>query len=580
MKNLKSVIVLISLLFCVKGFGQTKNEGASLLDYLKQNRTNTFKDYVQLPLGENKLLILFNDANKVSYAILNRLLQKELNIKIKDLKYENVIESKIEANTFYEAINDDVNKVFSSKKEINCYEIKNEKKSIYFIIENGGLFVKKYSDFTTKIYSLIEASKDEYDCKNGKAGANKVINNNLKGIKSTIFFGSADAINSNSAISYLNTSEGDKINIGFNYNYNERHFLNTSIYKNSKGAYFFSNDGWQNNIGASFTYNLVKKASQYYITGDCNTLEEKRNDFYKEIKNDLIIFKKQKEAIKIEIDTLKAEKLKMLETISLTIKDSNRLEVIDSLITKYTKIQKKSKQAFLDEKKYIQDRINKFDSINDVLQGHYLFWTTITGNIENQNLKLDSLNGVLLDNPTKNIPKLKIGVSGNLSSFSSNNKGYKKYKNGYIQGFANISMSSFLESIQKDRKPVLKEVDDEIFVYDNQNNQLGRYQDLKRAYWTANLGANFTTFIISKNIGFAAIYNHSFALQDLDFVDYKNRYSAQVGLVFRAQVEKDVNKATFRILAGAEDLLYNQKTFKEASVKISVAIPFNVFTKK
>lgn len=446
--------------------------------------------------------------------------------------------------------------------------------SFLFCLDGFG---QEEAIINSEIEAVVKELDGFYDCKIGRAVSNKVIDENLKGIKSNIFFGSEDAVNSNSAISYLNTSEGDKINIGFNYAYKNKYFLNTSIYKNTKGAYFFNSDGWQNNIGASFTGNLVHSTSQFYNENECNTLNKKRKAYIKDvIKEDLMLFNKHKNSLEKEINKIKLEKSGLMKLSELSLENYNRIKEIDSLTKKYSKSQTIAKNALDNPKQYIENKIKKFDSINDILQGHFLVWTSITGNIENQNLKLDSLNNMPLDKAIKNIPKLKFGAALNVSS--SNN--VKKYKRYYAQVFTNITMASFLESIQKDRKPVVQEVDEELFVFDDQENQLGRYQDLKRAYWTATLGGNLTSFCFSENVGLTAIFNHKFALQDLDFVDYKNRYTAQIGLVFRVQSENDVNKASFRILAGAEDLVYNQKTFKDASVKISIGIPFNLFTKQ
>lgn len=574
MKYLK-MYVLISLLFCANGFGQNKNNRILLTDYLNETKIDYFKEYSVNDSDENKLLKLFKDERKDGYVRINNLFKKELEISIENLDSTQIVKSEILRDILYESLTETLDELLYSDKVIKCYKIEVKKKSIYFININNGIFIKKYSLFNEALIdAVIDKSNNEYDCNKGNVVADKVIDENLKGIKSTIFFGSSDAVSSNSAISYLNTSDGDKINIGFNYAYKDNHFLNTSIYKNSKGAYFYNNDGWLNNIGASFTYNYVIKSSQYFTKSNCEKLQKKRIEYYKEIKKDLLVFHKNRRAIDNEILKLNKEKNDLLKSTELSIDDSKRIITIDSLTKKYVKNQKNAKNALSEKEKYVQGRVNKFDSINDVLQGHYLNWYSFTGNIENQNLKLDTLNGVLLENPTKNIPKLKFSAAINWSSSNKNNK----LKRGYAQVFANTTMGSFLESIQKDRKPILQEVDNELFVFDDQGNQLGRYQDLKRAYWTASLGGNLTSFYLSKNVGLTAVYNHRFALQNLDFVDFKNRYTAQVGLVFRAQKE-DINKATFRILAGAEDLLYNQKTFKEASVKISVAIPINVFSK-
>ncbi|WP_055434989.1 hypothetical protein [Lacinutrix algicola] len=585
MKNFKLLLVLC--LFVLNGFGQEihdedKVDGSirlSLSSYISSAKVLTYKDYVNTNHNTQTLLKTFQNPGLTNYRSISDLFMAELNLSMDGLSLSQITKFNIPQDDLYIILSQKKENLFYGDKILEAYKIEANNKIIYFVNKNNGVFLKKHNNIVSSIANgYVYTLNVNYDCEKSQVVSENVLDNNLAGIKNAVFFGNEDAVSSNTAISYLNGTDGDKINVGFNYAYKQNHFLNTSIYKSSKGSSFFKDGGWQDNIGASLTYNYVKYASQFFDRNTCEILEGKRKDYYKKLKEEIIIYSNQYISIKNEIKELEVEKKKIIRNNnSLSIDNINRIDKIDSMLVVYNKKQAEYDKISRNTTKYIDDKIEKFDEENDVLQGHYLKWWSFTGNIENQNLSLDSLNMEALKDPIKNIPTLKFGTAFNWSR--ENNALNSSRLNGFAQLFVNVEMSSFLQSIQKDRTPTLLELDNEVFVFDDLGTQLGKYSDLKRAYWTSTIGGNFTSFPFSKHIGLTSIFNHRFALQDLENIDYKNRYTAQVGLVFRVQKD-DVNKASFRILAGAEDLLYSQKTFKDASVKISVGIPFNLFTKE
>jgi len=194
--------------------------------------------------------------------------------------------------------------------------------------------------------------------------------------------------------------------------------------------------------------------------------------------------------------------------------------------------------------------------------------------ISNQNVELDTVSVakfIFKDGEIKNFPKLSVEVSYNF------NRHKKTLLNA--QSFVKVTMGSLLEANVGSERPVLQQKDDDVFIFDSSGRQLGKYSYLKRAFWTLQSGAQ-GSFFITDSFGFTGYASHTFALQNMDYTDYRNRYSLMAGLIFKINNVDDINKATFRILGGVENEPYKTKALDNFMVKISLGIPFGLFSKK
>ncbi len=433
----------------------------------------------------------------------------------------------------------------------------------------------------SEAYLALEQSlaKELYNCKD-KAISDDVFAKNINIIKKDVIFNSTDDVTNNNSVNFTRGETDSKLSVGVNLNSNDNHFFNVSIFTGaSEGGMFYSNDSWQDNTGAIITYNKsISKATQYYNEKKCEELNSKRDEFKASVLKDFSLMEKKLDAFNEKIKELEDANLRIKESKAITfeqneiLKENNKvLKELKEAVKNHEQILEKT-EAIKSLDSFTVKMINKFDEENNILKGYKLHWFKTSINISNQNIKVDSISVLNTIEEVKNLPKLSADFSYNFNR--SKNKTLLNY-----QGFVNITMGNFLDAILNDGTPFLIEEDETIFVYDDSNNQIGRYQDIKRTFWTSSIGMQ-STYFLNNYFGFSGSFSHSFALQDLDHVNYKNRYSAQAGLVFKVQGEDDKSKAMFRILGGFEELAYNTKTWENTSVKVSAGIPFNWFVKK
>ncbi|UOE38394.1 hypothetical protein [Chryseobacterium oryzae] len=333
----------------------------------------------------------------------------------------------------------------------------------------------------------------------------------------------------------------------------------------------YSKQSWKNDVGASFTLNrVIGKETQFFNTKECSKLYIEREKYKEKIITKFNDLSKDYGRYEKKLEDLKQQKKNNNSITDISERDKKNEQIEKDISSieekiKYVDVVKK------DAAKYMEKEMIEFDKKNDILQGSKLHWLKATANITNQNVSLDSLN-LLVGDKITNFPKLSLDFSYN----------FNRQKNQYLfnfQAFTKIIMGNFLDANINSEKPYLVNNNNETYVFDTSGTQIGKYDMLKRAFWTSQTGLQATFFIV-KSFGFSGFTSHTFALQNLEATDYRNRYSLLAGLVFRINNQEDVNKATFRILAGVENEPYKTKALDNFMVKITLGIPFNLFTKK
>ncbi|WP_223599842.1 hypothetical protein [Chryseobacterium sp. GVT01B] len=420
---------------------------------------------------------------------------------------------------------------------------------------------------------------------NAKVIHDSVFIDDFKILKRAVVLNSADNVTDNNAIAF--TSGNDtKLSIGANFNYRDYFFMNISAYTSSiNSGLFYSDKSWRNDIGASFTFNvIIPSQTRFFNPKKCTELCQKRDKYYNDtVINNYDSLKSKYDQKLLTLFSNGIEKIK--KELNNDINENEKLEKYEKL-ERYEKIVSNLKEKnesyekiIAEPSKYINDSIIAFDKKNiGVLNGSRLEWIKTTIDIYNQNIDLDTAiikKNIAVENQIKNYPRINVNFSYNL------NRQYnvKLMKLINLQIFSNFIMGNLLNANTGSEKPVLEQRDDKTFIVDKYGRTLGEYSYLKRAFWTLQSGVQASAFI-TNNFGVMVYAYHTFALQNMDYMDYRNRYALQGGLIFRINDEEDVNKATFRIMAGIDNEPYHTRALKNSfMVKVSIGIPFGLFIK-
>lgn len=506
---------------------------------------------------------------------IENIIKKNTDLDILSIKEENVKEVSLEFLSVFEF---EGRKILINKPDEIAYVINaGGDKKLYFYPKGDFFLTYKNSRIENNfIDEILKKKYDDirYDCKNGKAIHDSVLDSNLRTIKKAIIFNSSDDVTNNSAISFTNGSNDTKLSVGANFNYKNNLFFNAGINTLSTNTGFlYSNKSWKNNIGASFTVNsVIGRGTQYFNPIDCESLIKKRLAYKDSLMTEFIVLRKSFDAIQNRIDFLKGEIKTLKENdLNLTLEKHEQIKKYQKELIEKEKEIIIYKKILSNPEKFMEKEIITFDRKNDILDGSKLHWLRGTMNISNQNINLDSIK-ILNEKEITNFPKLSVDLSYNFN----NQRGLKLLN---YQVFTNITMGNLLDANVGSEKPYLVKQNNDVVILDASGTQLGKYSNLKRAFWTLQSGMQ-STFFIDKNFGGTLYASHTFALQTLEGTDYRNRYSVLGGLVLRINNEEDVNRATVRILAGVENEPYKTKALDNFMVKITLGIPLNFYNKK
>lgn len=513
---------------------------------------------------------------KHSGGVLEEIVNKNIELKFKDITEKNINEDVLTYQGTY-LYNSKV--VFVNEKNAKVYVVENKGKQIYFYPKRG-VFLLPYTKGTKNedfVRNTMENHFEdiEYNCDsdNGKVVSvhRKILAENLSTIKKAVILNSSDAITDNTAIAFTNGSNDSKLNVGTNINFGKRLFFNINLYTSSANTGFLYNDkSWKNNTGLTFTVNrIIGRETQFSNKQKCEELYSKRKKYLDSIYVEYQYLENSYANVTLRMDTIN-NRLKELAKTTISVKERKEYKLLEKELTELKKETDLYEKIVQNPTKYIEDKIVSFDKKNDILKGSKLHWIKGSFDIHNQNISLDSMQ-VYNGNVINNYPRLSLDLSYNF------NRKKKTLLN--TQLFTKVIMGNLLDASTDNKTPYLQDINGTAFVFDQTNTQLGKYGDLKKAFWTSQTGMQATWFFV-ENFGLSGFASHTFALQKEEFTQFKNRYSLLAGFAFKISNEKEVNKATFRILGGFENQLYNTNAFDNFSVKVSMGIPFNLFTKK
>jgi len=531
-------------------------------DFKRLENINTSREFFKKIRNDNKTI-----ENIIFGAV---------GLKLNDLKSEHVKEDTLKYQGTY--LHND-KEIFINKKLPIIYSIENNNKVIYFYPEKG-VFLKPYlidKQVTSPVEAIIQKTYDDigYNCDkehNNKLRSvnSKIFADNIKTIKKAVILNSSDAITDNSAISFTSGNANSKLNIGTNIEYNTKTFFNVNVYTSSSNVGFiYSNKAWKNNTGITFTVNkIIGNEAQFFNKRKCEEVSLKRKAFLDSIKLEINLLEKNYSHVSKKVESITSE----LQTLKNSTLTNEGIKKYRQLVKELTELKKETtlyEIILLDPVKFIDDKIISFDKKNNILTGSQLHWIKASIDLYNQNIVLDSMQ-VFTGTKINNYPKLSFDLSYNF------NRNKKRLIN--TQLFAKVLMGNFIEATSNNSAPYIENINNSFILYDQNGIQLGRYDDLKKAFWTAQSGAQATWFFV-KNFGVSGYASHTFALQKEQFTNFKNRYSLLAGLTFRINDDKDINKATFRILGGFENQLYRTNAFDNFGIKMSLGFPISLFTK-
>ncbi|WET47343.1 hypothetical protein PYS58_12170 [Chryseobacterium indologenes] len=571
---MKTKIVLLLLIGWVGiMFGQVKlllSDYESKSKYINLSKAKTPTDFInKLDKEENKdEIITFIKKNTGLKDILKD------SIKNQKLKYQQIY--LVGGKPLYINLNNQSSFVINGLegKKIYFYP----KKSLFLIdtVQDAKLLME------TTLYS-IKYNCGEIEKLPAKAIHDSVFASDMKTLKNAIILNSSDNVTNNNAIAF--TSGNDtKLSIGANFNSGRRWFFNVSAYTSTvNSGLFYSNKSWKTDVGGTFTINkVILRESKKISPNSCDELCEKRREYY----SDVLIKqyeKLNKTNYQKELDRLESDKKKIESRIEYKIEDRKEIEEYEGKIKSIKKEMKYYEKIQANPSKYINDSIIAFDKKNiSVLRGGRLHWIKISFDFYNQNVGFDTAKVkkfVSADNQIKNYFRSNVNISYNFNQQDSHIFKGIKFKWVNLQFSSNIILGNLLDANIGSDMPILKTIDFETFIVDKDEKVLGKYSYLSKAFWTLQYGLQASAFI-TDYFGVTVFANHTFALQNMDYMDYRNRYSLQGGLIFRINDEEDVNKATFRIMAGVDNEPYHTRALKNSfMVKVSIGIPFGLFFK-
>lgn len=571
---MKTKILLLFLLGWIGlAFGQERLlSECSSKDFLYLKDSQTVPDFVDKIKRSNKIE-------------LERFITKYTGLSLSEIDYNSVLKEKERLEL------DDIYKFYDGKKEefvfinvkADAFVIKGKNNQKLFFYTKNGIFLIKTNEkpIINVIKDRLEKTYDKigYTCDGDtpKAIHESVFDEKFNIIKKAIILNSSDNVTNNNAIAFTSGSNDTKLSIGANFNYKQHWFFNIGIYSaNIKTGFLYSNKSWKDDIGALFTINKVFKGTQFFDPVECGELSIKRENYKKTfIDGDFENLRRSKKVYDKMLNSLK----KLREDIQkgsndYTESDVKKLEEYEKEASKLKNKINIYEKILSNPNKYMDSLMILFDKKNDILDGNKLHWLKTTFDISNQNVELDTLSlakFILKNGEINNFPKLSVDVSYNF------NRHKKTLLNA--QGFFKVTMGNLLEANIGSERPILQQKDEDVFIFDKSGRQLGKYSYLKRAFWTLQSGAQ-SSFFITDSFGFTGYASHTFALQNMEYTDYRNRYSLMGGLVFKINSSEDINKATFRILGGVENEPYKTKALDNFMVKISLGIPFGIFSKK
>jgi hypothetical protein len=455
-----------------------------------------------------------------------------------------------------------------------------------------------YSQEDTLLYvyqNELLKQVDEYN-KPNKLVRNSLFNEKINEIMNHIVFGSSDKVINSNSIGFILNEEKTNLVTSINFPLNNKGLiLKTGLFTSGESNLFnlYSENSWNNNVG--FNIGFIKKINSSI---SFNEVKHQKKDVkrYRLFYVDSLL--KSKKKLNLKNLCLIEEKLKFIDTsytvkhngvksckvLSLNIKDSIKNQITKKgRITVFDSIKKLIEDYSLylikpNIKKLVDNELKAFDKRFDRMSGYSLKWLdfNLSGINSTYNIPNDSIltKEVLEANKLQKFSrKFNVEISANWNYLSN------KRKLHYIQAGISFKKGNFLNNNLVVGTPKIKELNNEFILIDEDENELGFYKNLNINNTFGSLYFLYSGFYNKKkSIGLKFDFKHNYLLSKNDF--FKKNFTLLVGPIFRNINADNINKGTFGLEIGFENDIYNTKISDNFIARLTLGIPFEVFSKK
>lgn len=225
----------------------------------------------------------------------------------------------------------------------------------------------------------------------------------------------------------------------------------------------------------------------------------------------------------------------------------------------------------------------KIDAENNIFTGYSANWLNVSGNFTNKSLSFsnESIMDTLIQKKINKQFKYTLEISHN-TAWST------KRVLSFLQIALQYKRGTFLDSpIFKQPEftiaPITNITDQDTLTVGykvlNKNKYIGDYNNLNDSQYNATLSAYAACFMFyQKTLGLSMRASFNFPSGEVLY-NYPQNYTVLAGIIFRNISQTDFSKANISLQAGVENLPYKLQVWDRFLVKVSVGIPFNLFSK-
>lgn len=417
----------------------------------------------------------------------------------------------------------------------------------------------KKTDLQSRITDLqitLNKGINGVECIGNDAGGDSVSFSKIsKYVFSTIVLGQSDIISNGSAISYSQDNNKGTFSIGGAYSpesWDKVIFQGSIGVKGKDNSFmYYRKNSWSNDITVNFGIAIgFGQPILRYMPPACKTSQSKRAEYY------------QKKIEQLE-NSYDRARVRRNDLANLAVEDFMQQD-LDSLATAWER-----------EFDMTAENINKY-------HGYLAHWLNINASYTNSSFRIenDSIMDQSIQKKYNAVSKFTIDLNYNFHS---------KSENLYyiLQGGAKFNRLSLLDNpAYRDRKFKLTPSPEggyNIFYYNStlgNNVTVGNYKDIMLpvlttdlTFYAAVLFGEKQTYGLNARSGFMVPYGGN-------KVDFADNYTLLVGPIIRLNNQKSFNSITITLNAGFENQDYNRNAWDEFILKVSAAIPFNIFEKK
>ena len=408
------------------------------------------------------------------------------------------------------------------------------------------------------LIASISARLSSVPCEGNNSGTDSSNFDELfKQVFSTVVLGKGDVILNGSAFSYTQDKNAKTFSLNGVVLANNRILVDLGASIKSKDGNFtyYKSNAWESDITLKAGLSVqFFKGSMFYTPSNCEKALKKEAEFFQK-----------------KIDSIDQQIKKKFSPAEL----SNKIEIVEppENIT-IESVTPEKLASWKREFDVSEENVSKY-------HGYQIAWANLTGTYTNSsfNIANDSIINEKYQEKYNTISKFTI--DGNLNF---HRKG--QYNFFIVQGYYKVNRMSILDNPAYAGKTIKlsNSVQGQynLYYYDSKaqaTKQIGEYEDIKLPIITNDLGFNFA-YLRGLKQRFGANLKLNFNMPaDGNRYKFQDNYTLLFGPIIRLAKDPTFSTATITVHGGVENQLYKENGWDSFLVKISAAIPFNVFSK-